>query len=172
MNRFVISLGSNIDKEKNLPEALRLLRQRCQVVAVSSVYETKPVGLEGQPVFWNAAAIVNTEKNPIEFKRDILTWVEQRLERKRTADQNAPRTIDIDITLFNNEVFDLDETHHIPDPDLLRYPHVSVPIAELLPVVIHPETGETLQELSSRLAKNELLEGNPAPQRRAEVQLQ
>ena len=171
MNRIVVSLGSNIDKEENLPEAVRLLRQRCQVVAVSSVYETKPVGLENQPIFWNAAVIVHSDLGPTEFKRDVLTWVEQKLQRKRTADKNAPRTIDVDITLFNEAVFDLDETHHIPDPDLLRYPHVSVPIAELLPSMLHPETGETFLELSNRLTKVEVLKGNQRPHRQAKVKL-
>jgi 7,8-dihydro-6-hydroxymethylpterin-pyrophosphokinase len=100
-----------------------------------------------------------------------LAWVEQQLQRKRTADQNAPRTIDADITLFNEDVFDLDETHHIPDPDLLRYPHVSIPIAELLPSMLHPETKEPLQELSTRLTENAALKGNQAPQRRPKVKL-
>lgn len=171
MNRIVISLGSNINKEINLPEAVRLLRLKCQVVAVSSVYETLPVGLEQQPVFWNAAAIVQTEMDPVAFKRDILSWIEGQLKRRRTADRNAPRTIDVDMTLFNNDVLDLDETHHIPDPDLLRFPHVSVPVAELLPAISHPETGESLKELSARLIDKEKQKGNLPPLKKDEVKL-
>ena len=166
MNRVVISLGSNIDKEKNLPEAMRLLRLKCQVLLVSSIYETSPVGLLDQPAFWNAAAVVETDKDPISFKREVLSWIEQKLERMRTADRNAPRTIDVDIILFNEEIFDLDEAHHIPDPDLLRFPHVAVPVAEILPTMLHPETRESFQELSNRLVEKALQEGNQPPQKR------
>lgn len=171
MNRVVVSLGSNIQKEKNLPQAVLLLRQRCHVVAVSSVYETKPVGLKGQPIFWNAAAIIDTELGAADFKREILAWIEQRLERKRSSDPNAPRTIDVDITLYNTEIFDLDESHHIPDPDLLRYPHVSVPIAELLPNMLHPETMESMEELSVKHIKDATIQGIQPPQRHPDIKL-
>jgi 7,8-dihydro-6-hydroxymethylpterin-pyrophosphokinase len=55
--------------------------------------------------------------------------------------------------LYNQDVFDLDEEHHIPDPDLLMYRHVIVPIAELEPDLIHPETGESLSAIAIRLVE-------------------
>jgi len=151
LNRVFVSLGSNIDKRRNLPAAVRLLSRLCNVVAVSKVYETIPVGLEDQPHFWNAAALVETMLDAKSFRQEVLVCIEKRLNRVRTSDKNAPRTIDADITLFNDEVFDLDAEHPIPDPDLLLFPHVAIPIADLAPDMSHPVTGEKLKVLAERL---------------------
>jgi 2-amino-4-hydroxy-6-hydroxymethyldihydropteridine diphosphokinase len=155
MNQAIIVLGSNIDKEKNLPDAVRVLGRLCAVAAVSSVYETVPVGLTDQPNFFNAAVLIETELDALQLKEKILSRVERRLQRQRTADKNAPRTIDADIILFNDAIFDYGRAgeccHHIPDPDLLQYPHVTVPVAEIAPHMPHPETGEPLSAIARRL---------------------
>ena len=150
-NQIIISLGSNIDKEINLPLAVQLLAQKCRLVAVSPVYETVPVGLVNQANFFNAAVLVETELDAAQFKREVLMPIEEKLGRVRSADKNAPRTIDLDISLFNGSVTDLDKNHHIPDPDILKFPHVAVPIADIVPDMVHPETGETLSAIARRL---------------------
>lgn len=165
MNRVIVSLGSNIEKESNMPAAVSLLSERCQLLAVSTVYETSPVGLLDQPHFWNASVLLETRFDAWSLKREVLIPVEIRLNRVRTAERNAPRTIDADITLFNDEVFDLDEGHHIPDPDLLKFPHVAVPTAELAPDMKHPETGESLRDIANRLIKQSSGEGQPSLRR-------
>jgi 2-amino-4-hydroxy-6-hydroxymethyldihydropteridine diphosphokinase len=146
-NRAYIALGSNIDPKRNLREAVRLLAARCTVIALSSVYQTKAVGKTDQPDFMNAAALIETELAPAALKAQVLQEIEQRLGRVRTADKNAPRTIDLDITLFNDCVLDVGR-RHIPDPELLQYPHIAVPMADLAPHYVHPETGQTLQEIA------------------------
>ncbi|MEW5988552.1 MAG: 2-amino-4-hydroxy-6-hydroxymethyldihydropteridine diphosphokinase [Chloroflexota bacterium] len=150
MNRVVVALGSNVNKEENLPAAVRLLAQLCHLVAVSSVYETAAAGRPDQPTFFNAAVLVETELDAAHFKAEVLDQVERQLGRERTADKNAPRTIDADLILFNEEVFDLG-TRHVPDPDLLQYLHVAVPVAEVAPDLLHPETGESLAHVAGRL---------------------
>lgn len=150
-NRIIVLLGSNIDREKNLPAAVGYLDELCQVLSISSVYETCPVGLEDQPRFYNAAVLVQTTLDAARFRSEILDLVERKLDRERTVDKNAPRTIDADLILFNEEVFDLDTDHHIPDPDLLNFRHVVIPIAEIAPDMIHPETGELLSSIAERL---------------------
>lgn len=152
-NQIIVLLGSNIDRENNLPLAVKYLAELCRVVSTSSVYETCPVGLEDQPRFYNAAVLLETNLEAIRFRNEILDLVERKLGRVRTADKNAPRTIDADMILFNEEVLDLDANHHIPDPDLLTFRHVAVPIAELMPDMIHPETGERLSTIAKRLVK-------------------
>jgi 2-amino-4-hydroxy-6-hydroxymethyldihydropteridine diphosphokinase len=152
-NRIIVLLGSNIDKEKNLTAAAKYLREWCHVRAVSGVFETCPIGLVDQPTFLNAAVSVESSMDPAVFRRDVLDRVESVLIRTRTSDKNAPRTIDADMILYNQDVFDLDEEHHIPDPDLLMYRHVIVPIAELEPDLIHPETGESLSAIAIRLVE-------------------
>ncbi len=171
MNRAFVLLGSNIEREKNLPAAVRLLRRCCRVRLVSSVYETVPVGLEEQPCFWNAAVLLETELTAAQLKSEVLAEIERELRRVRTEDPNAARTIDIDITLFNRDSFDLDATHHIPDPDLLKYPHVAVPIAEVAPWLRHPETDEQMQEIAGRLMHEAEEKGEPPLRKRVEVTL-
>lgn len=149
MNRVFVLLGSNIEKEKNMPTAVSLLRQSCQVVAMSAVYESKPVGLQEQPNFWNTAVLLQTPLSPHELREQVLHPIEQQLQRQRTADKNAPRTIDLDIVLFNDQIID-DAQHHIPDPDLLRFAHVAIPVAELAPAMQHPETGEPLAAIAGQ----------------------
>lgn len=161
MNQVFVLLGSNINKEQNLPAAVVLLCEGGSLGAVSSVYETPPIGDEDQPLFWNASVLIETKLDAMSFKRDVLGHLEEMLCRERTADRNAPRTIDADITLFNQEVFDLDDTHHVPDPDLLKFRHVAVPTAEIAPDLKHPETGETLKEIACRLVTEAEKAGRP-----------
>lgn len=151
MRRAVISLGSNVEKEKNMPAAVALIGERCRLLAVSPVYETLPMGLHDQGNFFNAAVLIETERSPQELKGEVLDWLETRLGRVRQEDKNAPRTIDADLTLYNNAILDY-TGHHVPDPDLLRFAHVAVPVADLLPEGHHPETGEPLVALAARLA--------------------
>ena len=155
MNRVFLSLGSNIDREQNLPAAVQLLRERVTIRAVSAVYETEPSGTEDQPCFFNAAVLIETVLEPVEIKEHLIDAVETALDRQRQADKNAPRTIDIDIALFNDDVLDYvpadGRPRHIPDPDILRLVHAIVPLAELAPDQIHPETGERLDTIAKRL---------------------
>ena len=170
-NRVFVLLGSNIIKEKNLPAAVQYLHNWCQVKAVSSVYETCPVGLEDQPIFFNAAALVESSLNARQFRRDILEKIESRLKRIRTEDKNAPRTIDADLVLFNDEVFDLDPDHHIPDPELLDHLHVIAPVSELDPDFIHPETGESLGSIARRLDEEVDIRGGDKLKHRSDIVL-
>jgi 2-amino-4-hydroxy-6-hydroxymethyldihydropteridine diphosphokinase len=150
VHRVFVALGSNIDSEHNMREAIRRLAARCALIAVSSVYETAPVGKTDQPSFLNAAALIETELPPRALKEKLLRAIEQELGRVRRADKNAPRTIDLDIVLYDDQVLDVGQ-RHIPDPDILAYPHIAVPLAELEPDYRHPETGQTLAQIATAL---------------------
>ena len=178
-NRVFVSLGSNIDKETNLPAAVILLQEIGKLLTVSSVYETAPIEATGKgaplqkdrPLFWNAAVLMETSLDSIGFRREVLDKIEQKLDRHRTADRNAPRTIDADLILFNQDVSKVDPKHPIPDPDLLKFAHVAVPMAELAPTLNHPESGETLGQIAKRLLKHAAVENRPLPLRRPEIVL-
>jgi 2-amino-4-hydroxy-6-hydroxymethyldihydropteridine diphosphokinase len=156
VNRVFLSLGSNIEKERNLPAAVALLRQWTRVSGVSAVYETAPIGLRQQPSFFNAAVLIETPLDAAGVKDELISRLEQALNRQRTADKNAPRTIDADIALFNDEVLEYvpadGRARHVPDPDLLRFAHAVVPLADLAPQQIHPETGQSLADLARAVA--------------------
>jgi dihydroneopterin aldolase/2-amino-4-hydroxy-6-hydroxymethyldihydropteridine diphosphokinase len=148
-HRVFVSLGSNINPERNLQAAVQRLASRFHLQAVSPVYETAPVGKTDQPNFMNAAALVETDLDAAALK-PALQAIEQELERVRTEDKNAPRTIDLDISLFDDLVLDVGQ-RHIPNPDILKYPHVAQPLADLAPQLRHPETGQTLQAIAGGL---------------------
>ena len=155
MDRVYIALGSNIDNERNLREAVWCLSLCCRLVAVSPVYETAPVGKTEQPNFLNAAVLVETDLTAAELKASVLQVIERAMGRVRTEDKDAPRTIDLDIAFFGDQVLDLGP-RHIPDPDVLRYPHIAVPLADLAPTMRHPEDGRMLREIAQSLPVGEL----------------
>lgn len=151
MNRAYLSLGSSLDKERNLRAGVGLLAEHGRVLAVSSAYETAPIGNPDDPTFLNAALILETPLEPQALKETVLRAVEDRLGRQRTSDPNASRTFDADISLFNDEILDLGR-RHIPDPEILLYAHIAVPLAEIAPNYRHPETGETLAAIARRVS--------------------
>lgn len=146
-NRVYLDLGSNIEPECNLPAAVERLAKLSTLIAVSSVWETKPLGMPDQPNFLNVGVLVETNLSAATFKKTVIHNIEQALGRVRTKNKNAPRTIDIDIILFNDDIFELDG-RHIPNKELLERPFVAASLAEIAPDYKHPETGQTLLEIA------------------------
>lgn len=167
-----ITLGSNIDADKNLPAAVRLLadHEGITVRRVSRVYRSPAVGADGkvnpdQDDFLNAAVLIDTDLPILKLKKNILRQIEAQLERVRTKDKFAPRTIDLDIALFGSDTLGLiieepdgsGETV-FPDPDITRFAHVALPLADLDPAFEHPLTGEALGVIAARFADAEGIE--------------
>lgn len=152
-----------------------MLAESAVLVTVSSAYETPPQGLRDQPAFLNAAALVESELPPDELKAGLLSDIERTLKRVRLADKNAPRTIDLDIGLMDDVVGAYDgpddRPRPLPDPDLLVYAHAAVPVAELMPQVSHPVTGDTFSAIATRLEAAAAAAGEPAIQRRTDIDL-
>ena len=149
-NRVFVSMGSNVEPEHYLPEAVRRLAEHCELQAVSRAYETAPVGTAGGPNFVNGAVLVATGLDATELKERVLLDIEAALGRVRTSDRNAPRTVDLDISLFNDDILQVGG-RRVPEPDILRYAHVARPLADLAPHYRHPETGQTLLEIANSL---------------------
>ena len=150
-NTAYLSLGSNIEPEVNLYAAVVMLAQFTRLVAVSSVWETQPVGLLNQPDFLNAAAIVQTRLTAAQLKQQVLSHIEQKLGRTRQGDKNGPRTIDLDIMLFNNQILTIGQ-RHIPDVEVLERAFVAISLAEIAPDYVHPKTGQTLRQIADSFA--------------------
>jgi len=142
-----VAVGSNVEPRTNIPAALRLLRRRVTVSAVSTFYRSAAVGPDGtpradQPDFLNGVFQVRTPLAARELKFDVLRPIERELGRLRTADKYAPRTIDLDVLLYGESVIDEPDLS-IPSPDLSR-PFVAVPLLELAPETVLPDTREPL----------------------------
>jgi 2-amino-4-hydroxy-6-hydroxymethyldihydropteridine diphosphokinase len=149
LNQALLSLGSNIEPEQNLPAAVKALARFGRVVRVSSVWESIPIGPPDQPVFLNAAAWLETPLSALDLKKSAIAAIETSLGRVRSADRFAPRPIDIDIIFFNSDIIRLGQ-RRIPDSEELGRPFVAILLAEIAPGYIHPETGETLAAIASR----------------------
>jgi 2-amino-4-hydroxy-6-hydroxymethyldihydropteridine diphosphokinase len=149
-NLAYLSLGSNINPEENLPAAVVMLAQLTRLVAVSSVWETEALGDKPQPPYLNAAVIIETDLTPTQLKGEVLTVIEDKLGRVRQANKFAPRPIDLDIMLFNREIIQLGH-RHIPDPEIIERPFVTIPLAEVAPDYQHPELEQTLAEIARGL---------------------
>lgn len=137
-----LSLGSNIRPEFYLPRAVEMLKKYGQVTAVSSIWETLAVGSDG-PNFWNACVGFLTDRTtPAELKEEVIRPIETALGRVRGADKYAPRTIDLDIILFDGEPI------NVP---FWEYAFVVVPLAELLPEIRHPVREGQLHQVAQQM---------------------
>jgi 2-amino-4-hydroxy-6-hydroxymethyldihydropteridine diphosphokinase len=140
-----LSLGSNLgDRARNLDAAIERLRSLGEVAAVSSFYETEPVGDIRQPWFLNCAVMLRTEKMPRQLLSAVMA-IEQALGRKRTV-AKGPRSIDIDILLFGAFVMDVPSLT-IPHPAMHERRFVLQPLAEIAAGVRHPVLRRTIREL-------------------------
>ena len=113
------------------------MRELVDVITISSVWQTPAVGFEGD-VFLNAVALIETDLPPNDLKFQILRQIEAQLSRVRTEEKFAPRTIDIDILIYNDE---------LTDEELWTQPHLAVPLAELYPTFVNI-TGEKLENVA------------------------
>ena len=107
MHEVVIGMGSNINAEINFASALFFLKEEHELMAVSNPMRTAPIGIKEQPDFLNAAAKVKTDLSPDEF-RAYLKVLEDRLKRDRQAPKYGPRTIDLDIIVWDGQIIDND----------------------------------------------------------------
>lgn len=143
-HQAIIGLGTNISPNENLRSALYLLGKIVSIETISNTWITPAVGSSG-PEFLNAAVLVSTHFLYEELRNQILRPIETLLGRVRTKDPNAPRTIDLDILIFDGELF---------DQDLWDYAHMCVPVAEVLPDYKNLITGETLKEIADRFIRS------------------
>jgi GTP cyclohydrolase I len=155
--RAVVALGSNIDRERNLPEAIRLLRRHdgIAVERVSRLYESPSVGGPGDaPDFYNAAVLICTDLGPEELRAELRA-IEKSLERVRTGDPNAPRTIDLDLVYFGDTVGAF-EDWSLPDPLATTAAHVAIPVADVVPDWVNPSSGESARQTAEQLDAEEV----------------
>jgi 2-amino-4-hydroxy-6-hydroxymethyldihydropteridine diphosphokinase len=150
-----LSLGSNVgDREAHLGDALARLAATGRVIAVSSFYETEPVEFTSQPWFLNCAVAFETGKTPQQLMTALL-GIEEEMGRRRVR-KKGPRSIDIDILLFDDIVMDSKELV-IPHPSMQERRFVLEPLAEIAPNVIHPALKKTISELRDAQAAEQVV---------------
>jgi 2-amino-4-hydroxy-6-hydroxymethyldihydropteridine diphosphokinase len=147
-----IALGSNLDstfgsREQNLREAIRRLASLGHVRAVSTFYDTAPVGYTDQPRFVNAALLLETGLKPLDLMRGLLN-IERAMGRERLIPK-GPRVIDLDLLLYDDLVMNTDELT-LPHPAIAERRFVLEPLAEIAPQMKHPVNGLTVSEMLTR----------------------
>lgn len=161
MHTAYLSLGSNMDAERNLRRLAAALRAQFTVMAISPVYETAPVGLGvGSENYLNAAAVIQTEDDPVRLKAALKT-IEAQLGRT-SGEKHV--VADADIVLFDDQQYSsamLGGKRPIPDPAILTEAYVCVPLADVAPEVVHPITGQTLAAIAAAMRSERWLRARP-----------
>jgi 2-amino-4-hydroxy-6-hydroxymethyldihydropteridine diphosphokinase len=145
-----VSVGSNIDPEKNVSAAVKLLASAVHIRAISTVYATPPWEQPGQPDFYNCVISVETPLPPLDLKHTVLRRIETELGRVRSEDKSAPRTIDLDLILYDDVVLKTEELI-LPDPEIRNRPFLAGPLYELAPNLIMPDSREPLKAIAARV---------------------
>jgi len=151
MTKAYIGIGSNLgEREFLIRKAVEGLRElpRTSVIQVSSLYDTDPVGDIEQPAFLNAVVRLETELEARELLWHLLL-IEKRMGRIRTQ-RWGPRSIDLDLLFHGDE--SIEETDlRVPHPEAHNRAFVLLPLQELEPDFIHPETGEPIRTMIRKL---------------------
>jgi 2-amino-4-hydroxy-6-hydroxymethyldihydropteridine diphosphokinase len=107
MNDCIIGIGSNIDADRNIPEMLRLLQTKVEIIQLSQMVKTKPIGITEQADYTNGAVRIRTKMslNDLSF---YLNALEDQMGRDRSLAKFGPRNIDLDILIWNNTIVDPD----------------------------------------------------------------
>ncbi len=133
MNRAVIGLGSNINPEENIRRAKEAIDGEFKIIKSSSFVETEPVGFKEQDRFINGALLIETELGADSLESRLKN-LESELGRVKTDNKYGPRTIDLDILVWNGEVVD----EEVREREFLRRS-----IEELIPGIELPRTPPT-----------------------------
>ncbi len=150
--RVFIGVGSNIEPELKIAQALKLLGERAALVAVSTFYLTEPLKGPGSigagASYYNGVVEIATPLAPLEIKLDLLRGIEDSLGRVRSAGKFGPRTIDLDLILYGDTVCDSGELR-LPSPEILERAFVAVPLAELAGELTLPGTSLKLGSVAA-----------------------
>ncbi|MDQ6994147.1 MAG: 2-amino-4-hydroxy-6-hydroxymethyldihydropteridine diphosphokinase [Mariprofundaceae bacterium] len=140
MTTALLGLGSNIEPEEHLLKASQALRQTFPNISFSNVYQSKAVGMDGAD-FFNACCWIDSVPEKDCLLR-YLKRIEDEHHRDRSKGSWKPRTLDLDLLMYANEVM---------DDDMYRYAHVFVPASELVAINLPKDNDAIVKQVGLRL---------------------
>ncbi len=144
MAKIYISLGSNIDRDRNTRAGIQALRERFGELELSSVYESEAVGFEGD-AFYNMVIACEVNEDVHSANR-ALAEIEDAHGRDRSGPRFSSRTLDLDLLLYDDLVLD-ENGLKLPREEILKNAFVLWPLAEIAPGLVHPVVKKTYAEL-------------------------
>ena len=151
--KVFISVGSNINPELNVKEAVIRVRRILGPLRVSTVYLTKPIP-NNQPPYYNCVLEAETALSPVSVK-EVLRGIENEMGRVRVSDKYAPRVIDLDLILYGNLIINNSELT-IPDPEIGNRPFLALPLLELEPDLVIPGVNKAIRELAKGVSGEDM----------------
>ena len=148
-----IGIGSNMgDKRQYIASAMESMKEKCNILKISPLYETEPVGYKSQQWFLNCAAKIQTKLSPHDIL-EFLAAIEKKLGRVRTIN-NGPRTIDLVILFYDDEIINTQDLQ-IPHPRAHERLFVLMPLNDIEPNLMHPVLRKRIFELTESLKSPE-----------------
>jgi len=142
--KVYVSIGSNVDRKKNICSCLDELKNIFGELQVSAIYENKSVGFDGEN-FYNLVVMFETLHDVKELT-PIFREIESMHGRIRGGEKFSSRTLDVDLLLYDDLILKSDSLK-VPRDEIIRYAFVLRPLSEIAPNLIHPELGKTISEL-------------------------
>ena len=148
MARVAVSIGSNLERERNVKDALAALGKTFGELSRSPVYESAAYGFDGPP-FYNLVVVFVTQLD-VRAVRAKIQAIENLQGREIGEDRSGSRSLDLDLLLYDDAVFH-DQGLDVPRREIFEHGYILKPLADLLPAVPHPLTGESFGNIWSRL---------------------
>jgi len=152
MVQVVVSIGSNLERERNVKEALASLGKIFGELSRSPVYESAAYGFDGSP-FYNLVVVFETSLD-VRAVRGEIQAIENQQGREMGENRSGSRSLDLDLLLYEDAVFH-DQGLDVPRQEILDHAYLLKPLADLLPAVPHPVTGENFADIWLRLGSRQ-----------------
>ena len=152
MARVAVSIGSNLDRERNVKDALAVLAKIFGKLSYSPVYESAAYGFHGPP-FYNHVVVFETSLDVFAVREKIQA-IENQQGREMGENRSGSRSLDLDLLLYDDAVFH-DQGLDVPRREIFNHAYVLKPLADLLPATPHPVTGESFADIWFRLGSNQ-----------------
>jgi 2-amino-4-hydroxy-6-hydroxymethyldihydropteridine diphosphokinase len=152
MVQVAVSIGSNLERERNVRDALVALAKTFGKLSRSPVYESAAYGFKGSP-FYNLVVVFKT---PLDVRavREKIQAIENQQGRELGENRSGSRTLDLDLLLYDDVVFH-DQSLDVPRQEIFEHSYILKPLADLLPSTPHPLTGEPFADIWLRLGSHQ-----------------